>query len=53
MNLERNEIDMIAFESAVKVGGNQKMYSPYSKGTTSLANMADISNLKSDKYISR
>lgn len=39
MNMPGNEIDMFGFESAVKVGGNQNMYSPYKRGTTDLTTM--------------
>jgi hypothetical protein len=36
MNRPGNELDMIAFESAVKVGLNQNTYSPYQDKTESL-----------------
>jgi hypothetical protein len=39
MNKPGQEIDMIAFESAVKVGANQKMYKPYDGKVDSLDNM--------------
>ena len=52
MNKEGQEIDMIAFDSAVKVGANQQQYSPYKRGTVGLENMDKEGLLKdSDKTI--
>jgi hypothetical protein len=39
MNMPGNEIDMLGFESAVKVGCNQEMYTPYKKGVSDLSLM--------------
>lgn len=39
MNRKGNELDMIGFDSAVKVGCNQNMYTPYKKGVTNLEEM--------------
>lgn len=39
MNRKGNELDMVGFDSAVKVGCNQKMYTPYKKGVTNLEEM--------------
>lgn len=52
MNKKGNEIDMLAFDSAIKVGANQQQYTPYKKGISSLDNM-DTKSLKqkSDKSI--
>lgn len=44
MNMVGNEIDMLGFESAVKVGCNQNMYTPYKKGVTDLSTM-DLESL--------
>ncbi|UVX67067.1 MAG: hypothetical protein [Bacteriophage sp.] len=52
MNKEGNEIDMIAFESAVKVGDNQNRYSPYNKDVKiidgDITTMDDAINNESD-----
>lgn len=57
MNKEGNEIDMIAFESAVKVGDNQNRYSPYNKDVKiidgDITTMDDAINNDSDQYIDR
>ena len=57
MNKEGNEIDMIAFESAVKVGDNQNRYSPYNKDVKiidgDITTMDDAINNESDQYIDR
>lgn len=57
MNKEDNEIDMIAFESAVKVGDNQNRYSPYNKDVDvidgDITTMDDAINNESDQYIDR
>ena len=52
MNRNGNEIDMLAFDSAIKVGANQQQYTPYKNGVTSLDDM-DTKSLrqKSDKSI--
>jgi len=52
MNRNSNEIDMLAFDSAIKVGANQQQYTPYKNGVTSLDDM-DTKSLrqKSDKSI--
>lgn len=39
MNQKGNELDMVGFDSAVKVGCNQNMYTPYKKGVTNLEEM--------------
>jgi hypothetical protein len=57
MNKDGNEIDMIAFESAVKVGDNQNRYSPYNKDVKiidgDITTMDDAINNDSDQYIDR
>lgn len=57
MNKDGNEIDMIAFESAVKVGDNQNRYSPYNKDVKiidgDITTMNDAINNDSDQYIDR
>lgn len=57
MNKDGNEIDMIAFESAVKVGDNQNRYSPYNKDVKiidgDIKTMDDAINNDSDQYIDR
>lgn len=52
MNKKGNEIDMLAFDSAVKVGANQQQYTPYKEGVDNLDNM-DTKSLKqnSDKSV--
>jgi hypothetical protein len=50
MNRNGQEIDMIAFESAVKVGANQNMYKPYNNEVTSLNEM-NIQDLLEDSDI--
>ena len=42
MNKKNNEIDMLGFESAVKVGCNQQMYKPFAKGTDSLEDFQKV-----------
>jgi len=37
MNTKGNELDMITFESAVKVGLGANIYSPYKSKTTDLS----------------
>lgn len=39
MNAKGNEIDMIGFESAVKVGCNQGMYRPNAKGSVDISSL--------------
>ena len=51
MNKPGQEIDMIAFESAVKVGANQKMYKPYDGKVDSLDNM-NVEDLQKDSDLS-
>lgn len=52
MNKKGNEIDMLAFDSAVKVGANQQQYTPYKEGVDNLDDMDTKSlNQKSDKSI--
>lgn len=51
MNMPGNEIDMFGFESAVKVGCNQQMYSPFDKHTKSMDTFKDGLNLPSDQSI--
>jgi hypothetical protein len=57
MNKDGNEIDMIAFGSAVKVGDNQNRYSPYNKDVKiidgDITTMDDAINNDSDQYIDR
>lgn len=57
MNKEDNEIDMIAFGSAVKVGDNQNRYSPYNKDVDiidgDITAMDDAITNESDQYIDR
>lgn len=52
MNSKGNEIDMLAFDSAIKVGANQQQYTPYKEGVDNLDDM-DTRSLKqkSDKSI--
>lgn len=51
MNKPGNEIDMIGFNSAVKVGCNAGMYSPYEEGTTQLDTIDDSINNDSNNNI--
>lgn len=51
MNKPGNEIDMIGFNSAVKVGCNAGMYSPYEDGTTQLGTIDDSINNDSNNNI--
>ena len=51
MNMPGNEIDMFGFESAVKVGCNQQMYSPFDEHTKSMDTLKDGLNLPSDQSI--
>ena len=51
MNKPGNEIDMIGFNSAVKVGCNAGMYSPYEDGTTQLGTINDAINNDSNNSI--
>lgn len=51
MNKPGNEIDMIGFNSAVKVGCNAGMYSPYEDGTTQLGTIDDAINNGSNNSI--
>ena len=51
MNKAGNEIDMIGFNSAVKVGCNAGMYSPYEEGTTQLGTIDDAINNDSNNNI--
>lgn len=51
MNKPGNEIDMIGFNSAVKVGCNAGMYSPYEDGTTQLDTIDDSINNDSNNNI--
>ena len=44
MNRKGSEIDMLGFESAVKVGCNQQMFTPYSEGTTTMDDISDTLN---------
>jgi len=41
MNRAGEEIDMVLFSSAVKVGANKKKYSPYEKNATDLSKLQD------------
>lgn len=52
MNMQDNEIDMIAFESAVKVGLDSTRYSPYENKTKSLATLNEFLSSESSKHIS-
>lgn len=51
MNKPGNEIDMIGFNSAVKVGCNAGIYSPYEDGTTQLGTIDDAINNDSNNSI--
>ena len=51
MNKPGNEIDMIGFNSAVKVGCNAGMYPPYEEGTTQLGTIDDAINNDSNNNI--
>lgn len=51
MNKVGNEIDMIGFNSAVKVGCNAGMYQPYEDGTTQLDTIDDAINNDSNNNI--
>lgn len=51
MNKPGNEIDMLGFNSAVKVGCNAGMYSPYEEGTTQLGTINDAINNDSNNSI--
>lgn len=51
MNKAGNEIDMIGFNSAVKVGCNAGMYQPYEDGTTQLGTIDDAINNDSNNNI--
>lgn len=51
MNKPGNEIDMIGFNSAVKVGCNAGMYQPYEDGTTQLGTIDDAINNDSNNNI--
>lgn len=51
MNKPGNEIDMIGFNSAVKVGCNAGIYSPYEDGTTQLGTIDDTINNDSNNSI--
>lgn len=48
MNKQGNELDMVSFKSAVKVGGRQNAYSPYGKQADSLSSMNEAINNDSD-----
>jgi len=41
MNRSGEEIDMVLFSSAVKVGSNKKKYSPYEKNAVDLSKLQD------------
>jgi hypothetical protein len=51
MHMDGNELDMISFKSAVKVGGVKNAYSPYNNKSRSLDKLRDGLNNKSDKSI--
>jgi len=51
MHMEGNELDMISFKSAVKVGAVKNAYSPYKNKATSLDTLREGLNKKSDKHI--
>ena len=51
MNKPGNELDMVSFKSAVKVGGKQNAYNPYGKQADSLSSMNDAINNDSDYSI--
>ena len=48
MNRPNQEIDMIGFESAVKVGCNQDMYKPNAKGAVDISSINDDIDLPSN-----
>jgi len=51
MHMDGNELDMISFKSAVKVGGVKNAYSPYKSKARSLDVLQEGLNRKSDKSI--
>jgi hypothetical protein len=53
MNMEGNELDMVTFESAVKVGGHKNKYSPFKKGTSDISKLSDLLNRKSSVFLSK
>lgn len=53
MNMEGNEIDMVTFESAVKVGGHQHKYQPFENKTTDISTLDEALNKKSSVYLSK
>lgn len=53
MNMEGSEIDMVTFESAVKVGGHQHKYSPFENKTTDISSLDEALNRRSATYLSK
>lgn len=53
MNMEGNELDMITFESAVKVGGHKNKYSPFKNKTTDISSLDEALNRRSATYLSK
>ena len=53
MNMEGNELDMITFESAVKVGGHKNKYSPFKKNTSDISSLDEALNRRSSVYLSK
>ena len=51
MNRKGAEIDMLGFESAVKVGCNQKMFTPYKEGVDTFDNISETLNKDSSVSI--
>lgn len=52
MNMPGNELDMISFESSVKVGGTKYKYSPFEESTEQISKLSEKLKLKSDHYLS-
>lgn len=53
MNMEGNELDMITFESAVKVGGHKNKYSPFENKTKDISTLDEAINRKSSFFLSK
>ena len=53
MNMEGSELDMITFESAVKVGGHKNKYSPFKNKTTDISSLDESLNRRSATFLSK
>lgn len=53
MNMEGSELDMITFESAVKVGGHKNKYSPFKNKTTDISSLDEALNRRSATFLSK